>query len=486
MPGTLSIGFERNLLAADSVHASLHKRDGDGTAGEVIYNQQKYYVAPVRVGTPPQELRLAIDTGSSDIWFLSDLNEFCLAEEDPCSESGLFNFTASSTIVSDLDEFSITYGDNTQADGVYAQDTLEIAGVTLTNQTLAVATDTNLTNGVLGIGYESGEVSAGDNSSTTGQYSGLLRSMVDQGYINSRVYSLYLNDLDAPTGDVLFGGINRAKYDGDLVVLPIQKEDGQTNHTRFLVTLEGVEIGDGTDIQVLDDSLDTPALIDSGTTFTYLPSDIVDEVVNATGAIYEPALGVYVQSCTLRELNVSVNFKFENVTIKTPIKDLYSPLTYSNGSAVVADGYELCQITMQPASSMVILGDTFLSSAYAVFDLDNNVIGLAQSKLNSTESDIVAVDAGSNAILDALTKPAASATVSHSSATASASASSSSGIAASSSAISSSSSSSSSTSSAASSSSSGAAAAGLRPAAAAENGVFGSLGIIFAVTFWLV
>lgn len=49
-------------------------------------------------------------------------------------------------------------------------------------------------------------------------------------------------------------------------------------------------------------------------------------------------------------------------------------------------------------SSEYVLGDFFLRSAYAVFDLTNHRIGIAQSNLNSTTSNIVEIPAGAASI----------------------------------------------------------------------------------------
>jgi hypothetical protein len=73
--------------------------------------------------------------------------------------------------------------------------------------------------GVLGIGYTTDEAVVNHQSS----YANLPKAMVADGLINSNAYSLWLNDLDANTGSILFGGVDSDKYTGDLETLPIQK-----------------------------------------------------------------------------------------------------------------------------------------------------------------------------------------------------------------------------------------------------------------------
>jgi hypothetical protein len=49
----------------------------------------------------------------------------------------------------------------------------------------------------------------------------------------------------------------------------------------------------------------------------------------------------------------------------------------------------------QPSSNFTLLGDTFLRSAYVVYDLSHYQIGLAQANLNSTTSTVVELSSSS-------------------------------------------------------------------------------------------
>jgi hypothetical protein len=66
--------------------------------------------------------------------------------------------------------------------------------------------------------------------------------------------------------------------------------------------------------------------------------------------------------------------------------------TYSNGAAA-------CQLGLQAAGDLpVLFGDTFLRSAYAVYDLDNNRIALAQTDFNATGSNVIPFASGGASI----------------------------------------------------------------------------------------
>ena len=82
--------------------------------------------------------------------------------------------------------------------------------------------------GIMGLSYEGGE------SSICASYSfGASNCIVNfttptvpdglyaGGYIKSRSYSLYLDDVAAKTGSILFGGVDTAKFTGELVTLGV-------------------------------------------------------------------------------------------------------------------------------------------------------------------------------------------------------------------------------------------------------------------------
>ncbi|KAJ3502036.1 hypothetical protein NM208_g16809 [Fusarium decemcellulare] len=63
------------------------------------------------------------------------------------------------------------------------------------------------------------------------------------------------------------------------------------------------------------------------------------------------------------------------------------------------NGEPACMFGIAPSpSSTSILGDTFMRSAYVVFDLENNEVSLAQSNFNATGSDIVEIGSGDGAV----------------------------------------------------------------------------------------
>jgi hypothetical protein len=55
--------------------------------------------------------------------------------------------------------------------------------------------DTGAASGVMGIGFDTGEASLGKNGFGAGGYPNIIDVLVSGGLINSKAYSLYLDDL---------------------------------------------------------------------------------------------------------------------------------------------------------------------------------------------------------------------------------------------------------------------------------------------------
>ncbi len=90
--------------------------------------QQTLYFANVSLGTPPQPLRLHIDTGSSDLWTNAPSSRLCQSRGNPCSISGTYDANSSSTYNFVSSDFNISYVDGSYALGDYATETIRIGG----------------------------------------------------------------------------------------------------------------------------------------------------------------------------------------------------------------------------------------------------------------------------------------------------------------------------------------------------------------------
>ena len=250
--------------------------------------------------------------------------------------------------------------------------------------------------GIMGIGYQAGEsisenIAAGQGGAL---YPNVINVLKDQGHINQLSYSLWLNDLDSSTGSILFGGVDTAKYHGDLIALPVQLDGQSGGLTSFTVAWTGLSFTSGGHTSDLSPSAATPAILDSGTTDLLLPDNIANQLFNGLGVITDQNYGNLVKCSVLGNAG-TFSFSFGGQggpTVNVSLSEFGFPLVNQDGSAATFnDGSAACQLGIDAAGGDPILfGDTFLRSAYVVYDLENNSIGLAQTNFNVTDSNIKA------------------------------------------------------------------------------------------------
>jgi hypothetical protein len=290
--------------------------------------------------------------------------------------------------------FNISYVDGSSAYGDYIKDTLTFGGVEIKDFQFGVGLSSSSEEGVLGIGYAYNEVQV--NRAGLSPYPNLPVALVDGGHIRSNAYSLWLNDLDASTGNILFGGVNTAKYQGDLRTMPILQTYG--GYVQLVVAMTGLTIAGS---QVQSDSLPVAVLLDTGATLTYLPDELVVDIYNNVNAVYVESQGAAYAACELANTDSTLDFDFSGQTISVPYNELLldagtdrfgNPITFEDGTIA-------CLFGVAPASGGIsVLGDTFLRSAYVVYDLENNEISIAQTVFNATANDIQEIGTGSGSV----------------------------------------------------------------------------------------
>ncbi|KAI1108824.1 aspartic peptidase domain-containing protein [Nemania sp. NC0429] len=388
--------IERRGVAAPRL-----SRRADGSVEEVITNEKMRggYFASCSVGTPPQKITLQLDTGSSDIWVPETGASVCAPRGQGCT-FGSYSVNDSSTGLLVDENFQIAYVDGSFSRGAYIAETFGIGDVELSNMTMGLGLQTDIAYGLVGVGYAINEASV--NSPDPEVYPNLPVVMRDEGHIKTNAYSLWLNDLGASTGNILFGGIDTDKYMGDLIRIDVQ-EDPQTNRiSSFIVELTSLIAHSSSGEDALAASSAVPVVLDSGTTFSYLPQGLAQQVWQEVSAEYyllgQDGGGAPLVPCALANNNGYFEFGFGGEggpAIQVGMDELVLPIAtetinFPAGSGQYA-GMAACQFGIQNFSgNHFLLGDTFLRSAYVVYDLENNQIAIAPTDFNATTSNIVA------------------------------------------------------------------------------------------------
>jgi candidapepsin len=336
----------------------LRKRQTDVTLTSQNY---VFYSADITIGTPAQEFTVLVDTGSSDLWVYSR-NDTQDCANNACQATGQYDSSASSSYKFVSNDFSIQYVSGSAA-GNWVTDTITVGGASVPDFQFASAVDAPGGVGVFGIGLASGEAAKV-------KYDNFPVMLQKSGIISRNVYSLYLDSIDAATGSVLFGAVDSSKYSGSLETLPLTSPNAfQVAYGDISVNGQSVSSGGN-------------AILDSGTSFSYIPEAAFAGLQKKLKlGTLEPNTQLYTIDCNAASFNV--DFKFGSSTISVPSSQLIMPLkNFGLNSNQCVFGI----VSTKYSSGYVLLGDTFLRSAYVVYDLDNKLVGIAPAKYGTASS----------------------------------------------------------------------------------------------------
>ena len=314
------------------------------------------YFSDITIGTPPQEFKVVLDTGSSNLWVPSqDCGSIA------CYLHSKYDHSDSSTYKKNGSDFEIKYGSGELA-GYVSRDTVRIGDLTIKNQDFAEATSEpglafafGRFDGIMGLAY--------DTISVNGMVPPFY-NMIDQGLLDEKVFAFYLSDTnnEGDESEAMFGGINKNHYKGDMVKIPLRRK------AYWEVDLDAITFGDQT--AEIDS---TGVILDTGTSLIALPSTLA-ELLNKEIGAKQSYNGQYTVECEKRDSLPDLTFTLTgyNFTIGP-----YDYILEVQGSCISSFmGFDI----PEPAGPLAILGDAFLRQWYSVYDLENNAVGLAKSK----------------------------------------------------------------------------------------------------------
>ncbi|KAG8162054.1 hypothetical protein KVR01_007819 [Diaporthe batatas] len=309
------------------------------------------YFSDIKVGTPPQEFKVILDTGSSNLWVPSSK-----CTSIACYLHTKYESSSSSTYKKNGSSFEIQYGSGSMK-GFVSQDTLQIGDLTIKNQDFAEATEEpglafafGKFDGILGMGYDTISV----NKIVPPFY-----QMIDQKLIDDAVFAFYLSK-DGEGSEVVFGGSDKDHYTGKITNIPIRRK------AYWEVDLDAITV-DGESAQYDDAGI----ILDTGTSLIALETDLA-EMLNKQIGGKKGYSGTYTIECNTRDSLPDITFTLagHNFTI-----DAYDYTIESGGSCISAFmGMNL------PANLAGILGDAFLRPWYSIYDLGKNQVGIAKAK----------------------------------------------------------------------------------------------------------
>lgn len=335
-----------------------------------LLNEITHYTVSVGIGKNNKQYPLLIDTGSSDFW-VSNVTDIVEVPYD-------YNGDASKVV--SAKPFHIDYVKGSM-DGYWAKNTMYF-GKQIDNVDYAIVYK----------GRDSPKIRKGAGIlGTCYSYRGgknLPELLASEGLISKNAYSLSLANFNGTNGSILFGGVDHSKYTGDLVTVP-RADLGRSTVKTLSVKLTAIAI-DGARATI-NGGAGMAAPLDTGTTLTYLPPALYQVLASAFGVTESNTQAYGAPSFNVTEYgDREVTFDFGGAPVRVKGRDLALEFRDFTGrdhgemkifgiwSNVYTRGYS-------------IFGDTFLRSAYVVYDLDGNTISLAQANKNPGEPDVEAI-----------------------------------------------------------------------------------------------
>ncbi|KAK1597105.1 eukaryotic aspartyl protease [Colletotrichum navitas] len=321
------------------------------------------YYAQLNIGTPPQAVYAQLDTGSFELWVNPDCTVLDASDQRFCQAVGFYDSARSTTAVQMQTTKTLRYGIGA-ANISYVRDSLALAGSSSTMRQVQFGVATSSEDqfaGILGIGF-------GEGVNT--RYKNLIDELAAQGVTRTKAFSLGLGSKDEQEGAIIFGGIDTSKFSGPLARLPIiPADEAPDGVARYWVNMQSLSLTPPSRRTRFYPNSSMPVFLDSGATLTLLPEELANMIAADFGSSGVDANGFYPVSCNLVGLSGTVDFDFNGMKIRVPYKEMIRELRTTPPT---------CYLGIVPNADFTLLGDTFLRSAYTVFDLDSKVAYLAQ------------------------------------------------------------------------------------------------------------
>lgn len=314
------------------------------------------YFGEISIGTPPQNFLVLFDTGSSNLWVPS---VYC--QSQACTTHSRFNPSQSSTFSTNSQSFSLQYGSGSLT-GFFGYDTLTVQNIQVPNQEFGLSENEPGTNfvyakfdGIMGMGYP---------SLAAGRATTALQGMLQEGALNSPVFSFYLSSQQSSQngGEVIFGGVDSNLYTGQIYWAPVTQE------LYWQIGIEEFLIGGQASGWC---SQGCQAIVDTGTSLLTVPQQYMSALLQATGA-QEDQYGQFSVDCSSIQNLPTLIFIINGVQFPLPP---YFYILNNNGYCIV--GVEPTYLPSQNGQPLWILGDVFLRAYYSIYDMGNNRVGFA-------------------------------------------------------------------------------------------------------------
>ncbi|KAL0382567.1 UNVERIFIED_CONTAM: Aspartic proteinase-like protein 2 [Sesamum calycinum] len=353
------------------------------------------YYTKITIGNPPLDYHVQVDTGSDIVWVNCKDCDNCPTKTGLRITLRQYDLKASSTgtvitcdqqfctAVSETNPnckagmncaYTVTYGDGTKTEGYYVRDDFKLDQVTGNHQTSAM-------NGSIAFG----EIGVSDGLEVCVYQGFCIQDETIELASLGKVKKVFSHCLDSKKG----GGIFAI---GEVVEPKVNKTRLVPRQLHYNAVMEGIDVA-GKQLDFPKGIFGLPtsvnAVIDSGTTLAYLPSDLYKQLMDMIMAQHQEIKLHTVEDlfkCFWYNGNIDDGFP----VIKFHFEDSLSLTAYPHNYLFEVKDEEYCigwqssVMKSRDGTEMTLLGDIVLADKLFVYDIENQTIGWTQYDCGSS------------------------------------------------------------------------------------------------------
>ncbi|EOA17822.1 hypothetical protein CARUB_v10006223mg [Capsella rubella] len=225
------------------------------------------YIGEIKVGTPSQRFKVVFDTGSINLWVPST--------KSMGSKHNLYVSSKSSSYKPIGRNVTLEYGTGSLR-GILSSDTINVGGITITNQCFTEALATRTGDDPLLKAPFDGILGLGNPQDSATRTLSVWESIKTQGRVEKKIFSIWLGrpSLFKAEGEITFGGIDRSRFKGQHIYVTATGE-------KYFFQMNNILVG-SQDTSVC--SRGCQVFVDSGNSNIHGPAALIKEINRRIGA----------------------------------------------------------------------------------------------------------------------------------------------------------------------------------------------------------
>ncbi|TFK40260.1 aspartic peptidase domain-containing protein [Crucibulum laeve] len=318
------------------------------TIGLDIQSNDVGYLATVKIGTPPRNFRVLVDSGSADLWVGG---EGCRNNGKGCGNHTRLGPHTSTTFNDTMEQWSITYGTGAVS-GHLVQDDITIAGLKYSRLKFGVARNASDEFTSNTIPFD-GLLGFAKSTISQQQTPTLLESLHKVGLIKNAIASYKIPRLadGKDDGELTLGATNPAKFNAStFVTVENVNKMGFWEAAIDSVSVNGISLGWS----------NRTAILDTGTTLLIAPQEDVDTIHQAIPGANFDGSG-WTVPCKM-STSLALTFKGQEFPID-PRDIAFLPLDEDNPEMCMS-GISAGNVGFFGQTTEWLVGDVFLKNVY--------------------------------------------------------------------------------------------------------------------------